>query len=596
MIRLDRRSGMRRARTVLAAGILSLSGCGGGGGGGGDDGGPMPAPGEPVTISGKAQYQLPPPEPGCIGLDFGAVQLRPIRQATIQLVAALDDSVLDSAVTDDTGGFSLTTDPETNVYIRVRAELKRTGAPAWDVEVRDNTVTETATGTPLDLAQRPLYVLDTAAFDSGTVDQTRDVTAQTGWNASTNSYTGTRSAAPFAVLDVAYSGILLVLGADPQATFAPLDVFWSVNNRATDGSIDLGEIGTSHYRPGARQLFLLGDAGGDPDEFDDHVVAHEWGHYYEDTFSRSDSIGGTHGPGDLLDMRVAFGEGWATAVSGMALDDPTYCDTELSDGFRINIEGGAIGTPGWFNELSVMGIVYDLWDIDIDGADTGSIGFDPIHAVMTGSQATTPAFTSIFSFAAGLKAQDVSAEPLVNDLLEAEDIGSDVNAFGENEDNSGGANPPGDVLPIYTPIAPGGTPVNICSNSQFDRDGNSLLADGNKLAEHRFLRMTIDTPAQYVFDIRTTNTDLPPDDPANDRDQSDPDIVIQLNGVPQNAVANGDLQGFSGVANEEVFTTANTLQPGEYVMALVEFRYQDDQTPDGYPVQTCFDVTITQAP
>jgi hypothetical protein len=30
------------------------------------------------------------------------------------------------------------------------------------------------------------------------------------------------------------------------------------------------------------------------DEYDDHVIIHEWGYCFEDKFSRSDSIGGNH--------------------------------------------------------------------------------------------------------------------------------------------------------------------------------------------------------------------------------------------------------------------------------------------------------------
>lgn len=173
-------------RGFLAFCALLLAGCGGGGGDGGDDdgggGGPMPGPGGAVTITGIAQYELPPPNPGCLGLNFNDLQLRPIRQATIQLLAAAGDTVLDSGITDDTGVFSLTGESGTNVYIRVRAELKRTGFPSWDVEARDNTVTATAAGAPLALPERPLYVLDTAPFDPGMVDTTHDVTARTGWN------------------------------------------------------------------------------------------------------------------------------------------------------------------------------------------------------------------------------------------------------------------------------------------------------------------------------------------------------------------------------------------------------------------------------
>ncbi|HEX2139117.1 MAG TPA: hypothetical protein VHG33_05335 [Woeseiaceae bacterium] len=583
----------------ICAGLLAACGGGGGGGdssGGSGDGGGAPD-GGPVTISGKAVYEFAPPAAACRGLDFHAVQQRPIRQATIQLLDAATDTVLDAGVTTDTGDFALSVDSGTEVYIRVRAELKRTGGPSWDVEVRDNTRSTTAP-----LKQRPLYVLDTDPFDSGNVDVTRDVTAATGWNDSTASYTGTRAAAPFAVLDTAYAGMLLVLAEDPQVTFEPLDIFWSSENRPSDGRIEDGDISTSFYSS-ENNLFLLGAAGSDADEFDDHVVAHEWGHYFEDVFSRSDSIGGAHSLGDELDMRVAFGEGFATALSGMVLGDALYCDTTLSSGFSINIEDEGGGTPGWFNEVSVMELLYDLWDTAADGVDSGSIGFGPVYRVMTGAQAVTSAFTSIFSFAAVLKEENPLDAGFINELLAAQNIRADgMSEFGDGEtnDGSGGilSTTDVDVLPVYTRIVPDGSATNVCSNSQYDRDsGDELVADGNKLSEHRFLRMTIDTPARYSFQIRTTNLgELPPDDPQNDHDQSDPDIRILLNGESQNAVVNGELQGFSGAANEEVFTTSNELVAGEYAMALVEFRYQDEQTPADYPARTCFDVIVSPAP
>jgi hypothetical protein len=563
----------------------ALAACGGGGGNGSVDPG-----NDTVTITGKVRYELPPPVPNCNGLNFDAIGLMPVRQATIQLLDAGTDAVLDETVTDDTGDYELTVDASTTVFVRVRAELRRSGGPSWDVEVRDNV---TAAPTPPPLGQRPLYVLDGSDFDSGTGDQVRDITATTGWGGST--YTGTRAAAPFAILDAVYDGMLLVLAEDPQVEFEPLDVFWSVNNTATAGEpqdIDAGELGTSFYRSD-NNLFLLGMDGVDTEEFDDHVIVHEWGHYFEDTMSRSDSIGGAHALGDELDMRVAFGEGFATAYSGMALNGTLYCDSlgpAQGSGFGIDIENQAAGTPGWFNEISVTTLLYDLWDTAADGADTGSIGFGPIYDVMTGAQATTPAFTSIFSFAAALKAGQPASAPLIDALLQSVDIvASGITLYADGETNGGQVAV--DVLPVYTTVVPDGGIINICSNSQFDSG-----ADGNKLSEHRFLRMTIDTPSAYAFSIVTT-TEIPgPDDPDDDRDQSDPDILILRNGAVQNQVVMNDLQGFSGDANEEIFTTPNVLPAGDYVMALVEFRYQDEESPEDYPGQTCFDVAVTPAP
>src|SRR5690606_19620878 len=117
-----------------------------------------------------------------------------------------------------------------------------------------------------------------------------------------------------------------------------------------------------------------------------------------------------------------------------------------------------------------------------------------------------------------------------------------------------------------------------------------------KLSEHRFLRMTIDMPSAYTFSIVTTTAIPWPDDPDDDRDQSDPDILIVRSGVVQNQVVAGDLQGFSGEANQEIFTTASALPVGEYVMAVVEFRYQDEDSPSDYPERTCFDITVTPSP
>ena len=547
-----------------------------------------------MIISGTAQYEAPPPVLNCNGLNFDDLELKPIRQATIQVLDAGTSAVLDETVTDDDGGFELGVAADTSVFIRVRAELKRTGSPSWDVDVRDNVASAT---NPATLEQRPLYVLDGSNFNTGSADQVRDLVASTGWGGS--SYTATRAAAPFAVLDAVYSGMLLVLAEDPLVNFEPLDVYWSINNTATAGEpqdIDAGELGTSFYRSD-NKLFLLGMDGVDTEEFDRHVIVHEWGHYFEDTMSRSDSIGGGHSLGDRLDMRVAFGEGFATAYSGMALEGTLYCDTlgaAQASGFGIDIESQSAGTPGWFNEISMMKLVYDLWDVADDGADNGSIGFAPIFSVMTGSQAATPAFTSIFSFAEALKAENPGSVPFIDALLQEQNIvASGLNSYGDGETNDGETNDgmAGDVLPVYTTVIPDGSTINICSNSQFDAQ-----ADGNKLAEHRFLRMSVDAPSAYTFSIITTTAIPWPDDPDDDSDQSDPDLLILRNGVVQNQVVDGDNQGFSGEANQEIFTTPSAMAAGDYVMSLVEFRYQDEESPADFPERTCFDLTVTPAP
>ncbi|MEX1265591.1 MAG: hypothetical protein WEA08_01630, partial [Woeseia sp.] len=230
---------------------------------------------------------------------------------------------------------------------------------------------------------------------------------------------------------------------------------------------------------------------------------------------------------------------------------------------------------------------------DIDGADTGSIGFAPIYEAMTGAQKKTPAHTSIFSFADAVKALTPAGAPLVDALLAAEDING-TGIYGDGETNDSTAGSPDDVLPLYTDITPNGMNVNICSNRQFDGDFS-----GNKLSEYRFLRMTITIPSRYEFSILTddaTVAQLPPDDLSDERDQSDPDIRFYLNGAIQNRVVDGAPQGLSGEANREYFVTPNVLAAGDYVMDLVEFRHTDPDSDASFPSRSCFDVMINPAP
>ena len=548
-----------------------------------------------VTVSGTASYEFVPPNAVCQGLDFSSVIVKPIRGATVQLLDS-SNAVLDATTSDNSGSYAFAgVASNTTVRVRVRAELKRSGIPSWDVEVRDNVDTSP---TPPPLGARPLYTLSGNQFNTGAANVTHDLTAATGWDLISNSYTGNRAAAPFAVLDTIYLATQFVVSADATASFAPLDAFWSANNTTTSGDIDAGELGGSFYRTDLDSLFLLGDANGDTEEFDDHVIVHEWGHYFEDNFSRSDSVGGPHGVGDQLDARLAFGEGWATALSGMALNDPVYCDTGppgTTGGFGIGTELGAYDAQGWYDEISVVRFIYDLWDTTDDeaeglntGADTGSIGFGPIYDVMTGPQRFTETFTTVFSFAAELRSTLPPADQaFLDSQLVREDMtpGFDKWGVGELNDASPSGQQSRDVLPLYVDMTANGSVVNLCANDDYDGSG-----DGNKLAVFRYLRINV--PATSRFDvsvITTTTAAILPDDLTDDRDQSDPDIFIFRDGLLAHFSNKGD-------ANEEIFTTPILSGPDIYVADLREFRYADPDSPLGFPDQMCFDVSFTPVP
>jgi len=335
-------------------------------------------------------------------------------------------------------------------------------------------------------------------------------------------------------------------------------------------------------------LFLLGDAGTDTEEFDDHVVMHEWGHYFEDNFSRSDSRGGSHSIGESLDPRVAFGEGFATGLAAIALEDPRYCDTSApleASGFLLDTENENRGKQGYYNEMSVATLLNDLWDTNVDGTDNGSIGFGPIYTTMTGPQRTTEAFTSLFSFATELRNNVLPADlPFVDSQLTRENVDlAALNIYGDGQTTQpAGAR---DVTPVYTELPIDGTLLKICTNSDFDNGRN-----GNKLSEHRFLRFTSVGSAQYNVvvvpnPVPPPTADPAPTPPAEIRDRSDPDVYIYRNGV---LVAFGN----SGVDDSETFTT-QSLSADTYVVDLQEWRFEDEDASSDYPEQICFDVTMS---
>ncbi|MEM7278290.1 MAG: PKD domain-containing protein [Pseudomonadota bacterium] len=518
-----------------------------------------------VEISGLVEYQfVNRGNTASNGLDYNNIENRPVRGATVEAIQTSDSSVQDSTVTDASGNYTVTVPNNTDVFIRVRAELKQTGTPSWDMEVRDNT-----SNIAQPFASRPIYALDGASADSGTSNATRNLLAPVAWNGT--AYTD-RSGAPFAILDVFYDSIQLILSADANAVFAPLDAFWSVNNCPVGGNIDIGQIGTSFYRGDIDSLFLLGCAGQDTEEFDTHVVAHEWGHYFEDNFSRSDSTGGSHSGSQRLDMRLAFGEGFGNAVSGMIMGNPRYRDTfgtTQQSSFELDVEQNGATNEGWYNETSVQSILYDYFDSDSDGVDSVSLGFGPLYNVLTGEQRTSPAFTSIFSFSTELKAQNAGSGAGIDALLSQQSITSTgMDIYGSTETNDAGGDP--DVLPVYTTISTA-APTTVCHTNVFDPG-----SDGNKLAVYRYLRFNVPSAATYTITATKAASPVVAQD-------ADPDFYVYLNGTLV-------LQAESQTDNSE--TGMATLQPGDYVVELSEFSYVRPGSGNVTEPRICFDVTL----
>ena len=339
-----------------------------------------------------------------------------------------------------------------------------------------------------------------------------------------------------------------MVAADPEVVLPPTQMRWSVNNRAVSGNREIGEIGTSSYvtQGDDRAVYVLGDAGRDTDEFDSSVVIHEWGHYFEDQVSRSDSIGGPHSLASRLDPRVALGEGFGNALSGIVQGDPLYRDSfgeRDAQGFSFSLEASP-QDGGWFSEFSVQSILYDIADSNSDTGDQLSEGFAPIYGALTDPDyLADPGYLSIFTFADAMRRTSPGLTGGIDTLLQREDIAV-TDAFGTGEDNDGGVD---EALPIYLALPLDGTAVEFCSVPT--EEGY------NRIGNRQFFRLEV--PSAQTVDFTLTNTLRPAGEA-----RSDPDFFINRQGALVARAISGDA---------DVETASVQLEAGTYVIDAHEF-------------------------
>ena len=565
--------------TQFVALTLCLHGCGGGGGG--NNAVPNPPAAAPVTLQGTVTFDRVPAVAGR-GLDYTQTIERPARGVTVEVIGA--GAVVASTVTDLSGHYSVTVASNTDVSLHVRAEMVRLGAPGWDFRVVDNVHSDA------------LFTLAGTLFSTGTVDLTRDLHAASGWTGS--AYTAARSAAAFAILDVVYDCVQVVVGAAPTTVFPPLQIKWSTGNVPVSGP-GLGEIGSSRFVDGVG-IELLGAAEQDTDEYDRHVIAHEWGHYLERSFSRSDSIGGAHSITDQVDMRVAFSEAWASTFAAIAMRDSVYVDTFGSGQartFSFDLEQSPSRrnpNAGWFNEEAVQSLLYDLYDNGRDvppgtlTLDDLALGFGPLFDVMINAQRQTLALTSIFSLVDALKLARPADAPLIDQLTTAQSIRPVTDEFGATETNFGeptkrtSQEVAADFHTVYDGVTVNGPAVNVCSLDDYTSVSSGA---GNKLASRRFVRFVVDTPGPHVVTARAVAPLL---------GAADPDLKLH---APNGSVlaSAGPPQCTIDTPQACVESFTPTLAAGEHVLEVYEWT-NTNETTDQYPPigRTCFDVTVTR--
>lgn len=502
------------------------------------------------NIAGKISFDDVPATRD--GLDYDAIDVKPIRGVYVELLDEADQ-VLQRVKSNENGEYRFAEiDLSKKVSIRIKAELIDAD-DNWYVRVVDNT------------RSNRIYAAESELGAIASLGSVRDIHLKSGWTG--NGYGEARSAAPFAILDTIYTLSERVKLAAPSLNLEPLNINWSERNIPEDGDETLGEISTDSYFNGA--IYLLGAEDVDTAEYDETVIAHEWVHYFQDVASRDDSIGGSHAGGELLDFRVSFSEGYATALGVFLIDADEYIDTYGSDqrsAFRVNPDTELTANQGWFNEDSVMRIIYD----SLDG---GASDDDDLHIPLSDALSVHREFTNATEFISIYSWYDLLSAKLSDaDIAELNSIMGANRVYGREryglvESNDGGKI---NSLPVYDRLLVGQTVVRCMD----DASGTY-----NKLDNSRFFRFEGAANQRYRLTVeRATGIGYPPINVSGD-----PDYFVYAEN------SRVDVGGSS--ENDRESTAFTATKTAEHRVALREYLISEDTRPrdDEY----CYEVTLT---
>lgn len=504
-----------------------------------------------TTLSGKISYDFVPHFTEKNGLDYASTQVLPGRGLVVELLGP-EGEILSISISDEMGNYRFNVVRDARVRVRVKAQIvndDNNPSAQWDFKVTDNT------------NNNQLYSMVGQLLPVNENTAVRDLHASSGWF--DGAYTQPRVAAPFAIIDSIFMGVQRLVAVDNKVQLPTLELRWSTTNNTADGDRTLGEIATSFYHKDLNAIYILGSENDDIDEYDRHVILHEWGHYIEEELSRSDNIGGDHQGDDMLDIRVAMSEGFSNAWSAMMLNDPVYRDASgagQQGGFQIVVNRTKNRVRGWYSEDSIQSILYNFYvnskrESSRDIADFFSIITHPDYV-------QSDAFVTIYLFAEQLRSIFPQYTNDFNQLLHEQNIAL-TNRFGAGENNSGGD---ARHLPIYKELPPNNDAVNVCSSNQ--------LGFYNKTGVSQFLLLEVGARGRYQITAQKTGAM---------QGDSDPDLYLYRHGLMLEYAE-------SSVADTEILTYA--LTEGNHVLEVVDARTMEN----GYmgSVNACFDIRVFQ--
>lgn len=297
-----------------------------------------------TTFRGTVLYEKIPA--GRNGLELDNPVRTPAAGIKVEIVASADRAVLGSGFTDEKGGYSISVSGRpARVYVRALAQTEN----AQVVRAGD----------------RAEFSMVSEPFAPGrTRTVTRDLLA-------TDS---SRVAGAFNIAATIHRANALVRSARPDVELPRVEIRW-----------DTTYMGGTFFREREGVAFINGRRGRDSDEYDDHVIAHEYGHFLMANFSRESSPGGSHGLGERLDPRLAWSEGWSNFFGAATTGSAHYIDTGMTRGrpvvlVQMNLEDDVPtgDRPGIWSEHSVAGVLWDWFDDTAEEGDSVVLGFVPL--------------------------------------------------------------------------------------------------------------------------------------------------------------------------------------------------------------------------
>jgi hypothetical protein len=286
---------------------------------------------------------------------------RPIRFADVQIMAG--GTSLAAGVTNSAGEYMVAVPGTIQQSITAVCVARSSGTPGLLLNVRVAN-DDFSFGDYYSVASAPVVTMGTGIVQMGTTLAPADTDAGKAFN----------------IWDVTLDGIDFL--ASPQAAGrlpgAELTMTWR----------------QTHSRPGSfyesatpKYIYVGARAA-----YDDTVVSHEFGHFIDDLYSKSDSPGGQHFLGDnKQDIRLSWGEGLATFLGSSIRKFKGYSRPELylsTDGIKLSfsyeietLTGNVTlsSKTGSTNEVAVTAALWDVTDGPSTADDSPGTDDDPLE-------------------------------------------------------------------------------------------------------------------------------------------------------------------------------------------------------------------------